>query len=351
MENKNINYKKKLSSNRSGDSAQPAKSNGIIIYEAESKKIEVKVEEETLWLSAQQIAYLFDVQRPAIVKHIRNIYKSGELDENSTCSILEQVAADGKKRKMNLYNLDVIIAVGYRVNSKKATQFRIWATDVLKRYLVKGYALNEARLSEKQLKELENAVKFIKENIRTPLLTSSEVKGMLEIIEKYAQVWRWIEEYDSGTITAKTSGRERKKITYEEARQAIDELKAFLMERNLASEVFGQERDTGLFESALNAIYQTFGGKELYPSFEEKAANLLYLIIKNHPFVDGNKRIGALLFLKFLYENMSQSELFEKFSSNTLTALTYLVAASPPAQKEQLIKLIINFISFEGEEK
>jgi len=326
------------------------KNNGLIIYEAENKKIEVKVEKETIWLSAQQIAFLFDVQRPAIVKHIRNIYKTGELNESSTCSILEQVAADGKKRKMNLYNLDVIIAVGYRVNSKKATQFRIWATDVLKKYLVKGYALNKARLNKERLKELESAIKFIKENIRTPLLTSSEVKGMLEIIERYAQVWRWIEEYDSGTITAKTSGKERKKITYKEARQAIDELKAFLIKRNLASELFGQERDKGLFESALNAIYQTFGGKELYPSFEEKAANLLYLIIKNHPFIDGNKRIGTLLFLRFLYENMPQSKLFERFSSNTLTALTYLVAASPPAQKEQLIKLIINFISFEGED-
>ena len=328
------------------------KNNGLIIYEAENKKIEVKVEKETIWLNLNQIARLFDVKKAAISKHIKNIFSSGELSRASTVSILETVQSEGNrkvKRKIVYYNLDVIVAVGYRVNSKKATQFRIWATDVLKKYLVKGYALNKARLNEERLKELESAIKFIKENIRTPLLTSSEVKGMLEIIERYAQVWRWIEEYDSGTITAKTSGKERKKITYREARQAIDELKAFLIKRNLASELFGQERDKGLFESALNAIYQTFGGKELYPSFEEKAANLLYLIIKNHPFIDGNKRIGALLFLRFLYENMPQSELFERFSSNTLTALTYLVAASPPAQKEQLIKLIINFISFEGE--
>jgi phage regulator Rha-like protein len=228
--------------------------NQLIIFEDSDKKIDVQLIKETLWLDAHQIAYLFDVQRPAIVKHIKNIYQSKELDENSTCSKMEQVAADGKKRKMNLYNLDVIIAVGYRVNSKKAIKFRIWATDTLKNYLIK---------------------------------------------------------------------------------------------QKEASEIFGMERDRGLFESALNTIYQSFNNVEFYPSFEEKAANLLYLVIKNHPFVDGNKRIGALLFLKFLYENLSKDELFYKFNSNTLTALCYLVAASPANQKEQLIKLIMNFISFE----
>ncbi len=161
MENKNTNYKKKLSSNRSGDSAQPAESNGIIIYESESKKIEVKVEEETLWLNLNQIAELFGVKKAAISKHIKNIFSSGELNRESTVSKMETVQNEGNrkaKRKIIYYNLDVIIAVGYRVNSKKATQFRIWATDVLKKYLIKGYALNEARLNEKRLKELENAV-------------------------------------------------------------------------------------------------------------------------------------------------------------------------------------------------
>ncbi len=321
--------------------------NQLVIFEDKDKRIEVQLKEETLWLDAHQIAFLFDVQRPAIVKHIRNIYKSGELDEKSTCSILEQVAADGKRRKMNLYNLDVIIAVGYRVNSKKATQFRIWATNVLKNYLIKGYAINERRLTKEKLKELESTIKFIKENINTPSLTPKEAKGLLEIIEKYALVWKWIEEYDTGKIEAKITRKERKKISYEEAKSAVKELKEYLIKRNEASEIFGIERDRGLFESALDSIYQSFGGKELYPSFEEKAANLLYLIIKNHPFVDGNKRIGALLFLKFLYENISKEELFTKFNSNTLTAVCYLVAASPPEQKEQLIKLIMNFISFE----
>ncbi|BCD68814.1 virulence protein RhuM/Fic/DOC family protein [Nitratiruptor sp. YY09-18] len=322
--------------------------NQLVIFEDSDKKVEVQLREETIWLDAHRLAELFDVDRTVIVKHIRNIYKSGELDENSTCAKIAQVAADGKKRKMNLYNFDVIIAVGYRVNSKKATQFRIWATNVLKNYLIKGYVVNEKKLTEERLKELENAIKFIKENINTPSISANEAKGMLEIIEKYALVWRWIEEYDTGKIEAKIARKDRKKIGYQEAKEAIKELKKYLIERNEASKIFGIERDRGLFESALNTIYQSFGGEELYPSFEEKAANLLYLIIKNHPFVDGNKRIGALLFLKFLYENLSKKELFQKFNSNTLTALCYLVAASPAEQKEQLIKLIMNFIAFEG---
>jgi prophage maintenance system killer protein len=330
--------------------ADENKNSDLVIYKSKNKKVEVKIAKNTIWLSTRQIADLFDVDRTVIVKHIKNIYETKELSEISTCAKIAQVAADGRKRKMNFYNLDVIIAVGYRVNSKKATQFRIWATDILKKYLIKGYTLNENMLTEKRLRELERTIKFIKENIRTPSLSASEAKGMLEIIEKYALVWQWIEEYDSGKITAKTTQKERKKISYKEARKAINELKEYLIKRNLATNIFGQERDKGLFESALNAVYQTFGGKELYPSFEEKAANLLYLVIKNHPFVDGNKRIGSLLFLKFLYENMSQEKLFEKFNSNTLTALAYLVAASPPQQKEQLIKLIINFISFENKE-
>ncbi|WP_025209364.1 virulence protein RhuM/Fic/DOC family protein [Hippea sp. KM1] len=325
--------------------------NELVIFEDKDKKIEVQLKEETIWLSLNQIAYLFDVQKAAISKHIRNIFKSGELEPDSTVSKMETVQNEGTrkvKRQITYYNLDVIIAVGYRVNSKKATQFRIWATNVLKNYLIKGYAINEKRLTKEKLKELESTIKFIKDNINTPSLTAKEAKGLLEIIEKYALVWKWIEEYDTGKIETKITRKERKKISYEEAKSAVKELKEYLIKRNEASEIFGIERDRGLFKSALNTIYQSFGGKELYPSFEEKASNLLYLIIKNHPFVDGNKRIGALLFLQFLYENLSQEELFTKFNSNTLTAICYLVAASPPEQKEQLVKLIMNFISFEG---
>ena len=326
--------------------------NQLIIYEDKDKKIEVKLREETIWLSLNQIAALFEKDKSVISRHIKNIYETGELQRESTVAKFATVQTEGKrkvKRMIEYYNLDVIIAVGYRVNSRKATQFRIWATNVLKNYLIKGYVINEKRITREKLQELENAIKFIKSNINTPYLTAQEAKGMLEIIEKYALVWKWIEQYDTGKIKVEKTRKERKPISYEEARAAIDQLKTYLMARDEASEIFGQERDRGLFESALNTIFQTFGGQELYPSLEEKAANLLYLIIKNHPFVDGNKRIGALLFLKFLYDNLSPEELFKKFNSNTLTALCYLVAASPTEQKDQLIKLIMNFIAWEDE--
>lgn len=319
----------------------------IIIYQIGNTQIEVQLREESIWLDAHQIATLFEVHRPAIVKHIGNIYKSGELEKKSTCSILEQVAADGKKRRMHLYNLDVIIAVGYRVNSIKATQFRIWATQVLKKYMIDGYVLNEKRIIADKLRTLEHVVSLLKKNLTTPSLSASETMGMLEIIEQYLHVWKWIEEYDRGIMHAPVSRPEKRKLTTEDAKTAIEDLKCYLIGKGLASALFGKEIEPGRFESALYTINQTFNGKDLYPSFEEKAANLLYLIIKNHPFVDGNKRIGALLFLKFLHENMTWRELLEKFNSNTLTALCYLVAASPADQKDQLILLIMNFISFE----
>jgi len=324
--------------------------NQLIIFEDRNKRIEVQLKKETLWLNINQIAMLFEKDKSVISRHIKNIFKSGELQRDSTVAKFATVQTEGKRkveRVIENFNLDVIIAVGYRVNSKKATQFRIWATNILKNYLIKGYAINEKKLTKEKLKELEGAIKFIKENINTASLSAKEAKGMFEIIEKYALVWKWIEEYDRGKIEAKLTRRERKKITYKEAKATIKKLKEYLLKRGDALEIFGIERDRGLFESALNTIYQTFGKDELYPSFEEKAANLLYLVIKNHPFVDGNKRIGALLFLQFLYENLSQEELFSKFNSNTLTALCYLVAASPPEQKDQLLKLIMNFISFE----
>ena len=234
--------------------------NQLVIFEDKDKKIEVQLKEETIWLTLNQIAYLFDVQKAAISKHIKKIFESEELNPNSTVSKMETVQLEGKRkvrRKITYYNLDVIIAVGYRVNSKKATKFRIWATNVLKNYLVKGYVINEKRLTKEKLKELVNTVKFIKDNINTPSLTAKEVKGLLEIIERYTLVWKWIEAYDTGRLETKITRKERKKISYDEAKAAIKELKKYLIKRNEASEIFGQERDRGLLESALNTIYQS----------------------------------------------------------------------------------------------
>ena len=323
----------------------------LIIYQHKNKKIEVSLREETIWLSLNQIAELFDVQKAAISKHIKNIYDSGELQRESPVSILETVQIEGKrkvKRKITYYNLDVIISVGYRVNSKKATMFRIWATNVLKNYLIKGYAVNENKITKDKLKELEKTIRFIKETIHTPTLSASEVKGILELIEQYTNTWKWLEECDTGKIKQITTAKEKEKITYERAKKAIIKLKEYLISKNEASDIFGVEREKGLFLSALNTIYQTFDGTELYPSFEEKAANLLYLIIKNHSFVDGNKRIGALLFLMFLYENIGFDELLKRFNNNGLTALCYLIAGSKPEQKKILINLITQMISSKG---
>ncbi|GMT43566.1 MAG: hypothetical protein IEMM0003_0385 [bacterium] len=211
----------------------------IAIYEAGDKKIEVSLKKESIWLSLNQMAELFDVKKAAVSKHIRNIYNSRELQQQATVSILETVKIEGTrrvKRKIIYYNLDMIISVGYRVNSKKATQFRIWATDVLKNYLVKGYAVNEKAITREKFKELQKTVAFIKSSIRTAELSSSEVKGILEIIERYADTWRWIEEYDSGKIKASVTDRERKKITYDEANEAIWQLKNFLLSRKETKE-------------------------------------------------------------------------------------------------------------------
>ena len=318
----------------------------LIIYRDKNKQVEVLLKKETIWLDAHRIAYIFDVDRSVIVKHIRNIYKSGELKESSTCAKIAQVAADGKVRKMNVYNLDVIIAVGYRVNSKKATQFRIWATNVLRKYLLNGYVINQRRLTQKKLKELEDTIKFIKNSVSKKELTSDEAKGLLEVIEAYTKTWALIYLYDKGSLPAVKKIKVKEKLTIEEAQRAIKRFKRFLLEKKLATDIFGREREKGLLEGIINGIYQTFKGKELYKTFEEKAANLFYLIIKDHPFIDGNKRIATLLFLLFLNRNLSFREILDRFNDNTLVSLALLVAISPPQQKEIMINLITNFIHY-----
>jgi len=258
----------------------------IQIYKTPSgTEIEVNLDNETVWLDAHLIALLFDIQRPAIVKHIKNIYNSAELDEKSTCSILEQVAADGKKRKMNLYNLDVIISVGYRVNSSKATQFRIWATQRLKDFLVKGYAINQKRLHE-----LQQTVQLIQKSIRDET-NLPEAKGLLDIISQYTQSFVLLNQFDSNSINHKQLDENiTYEINYPEAKAAIATLKQQLKEKKEATDLFGNEKDNS-FGGTLKSIVQTFGGQYLYPSIEEQAAHLLYFIIKNHPFTDGKSAL------------------------------------------------------------
>lgn len=320
--------------------AQTESKGQIVLYK---NRFEVRLEKETVWLDAHQIALLFGVNRPAVVKHINNIYKSNELNKKSTCSILEQVAADGKIRKMNLYNLDMVISVGYRVNSKSATHFRIWATDVLRKHLVNGYTINEKRLksAEHKYKELQKSLQLLSNVIALEEI-SDETKGLIQVITEYSRALDILDDYDhnrlpvpKGTVLLKYT------FVYEEARFIIEEMK----KKFKGSSLFGQEKDKS-FKSSIGAIYQTFDGKDVYPTVEEKAANLLYFIVKNHSFVDGNKRIAAALFICFLQKNgiLLRKDGTNRIDNNSLVALTLMIATSKSSEKEIMIKVILNLL-------
>ena len=321
----------------------------IVIYRTKSGEVEIKVklEKETIWLDAHQIAQIFDVNRPAIVKHINNIYKTLELDKKSTCSKMEQVAADGKIRRMNQYNLDMIISVGYRVNSKKATQFRIWATRILKEHILQGYTINERRLLETRSKfnELQNAIAFLREKSSKKTLKGQE-REILDLLGSYAKTLTILGQYDKRRVR-KPKGKEAKFVLeYESCRNIIVLLKKNLMVGKKTSGFFGVEPE-GRFEGIAKNLYQTFDKKELYKTIEEKAAHLLYFTIKDHPFVDGNKRIASFLFVYFLDKNdyLYRKNGEKKINDNALVALALLVAESDPQEKDILIKIVINLIN------
>ncbi len=328
----------------------------IVIYENGNVELKATVEKERVWLNQQQIADLFEVKRPAITKHLSNIFKSGELDEKVVCSILEHTtehgAIEGKTqtKRTKFYNLDAILSIGYRVSGKKATQFRIWATSVLKDYLIKGYALDQKKLQQQKLEELDKTIKLIKQGLQNNRLSISEAKGFVEIIGNYAKSWALLQGYDEQSLQDVIESTDEKFILdYDEAKEAIAELKKTLIKKGEATELFGHEK-AGEFKGNLLGIYQTFGGVDLLPSIESKAANLLYYIIKGHPFNDGNKRIGAYLFILFLYKNgiLYKANGEPKINDNALASIALLVAQSDPSQKDIMIKLIVNML-YEGE--
>lgn len=322
---------------------------GIEIYKVTKGEIVFNVDEkqETIWATQEQIAQLFDVQVPAIAKHLNNIYKSGELQMDATFSKMEKVQIEGGrkvKRNIKLYNLDAIISVGYRVNSKKATDFRIWATKVLHHYVVDGVAVNERRLKEldsKKLHEIEGALGIVKRLVAASDLSVDEASGILEVIAKYGPSFKALEEYDKGHISFIKGKKTVKIISKDDGLKIIADLKRSIK----GDELFGKPRGEA-FESSLSAIFQTYDGKDVYPSISEKAANLLYLIIKDHPFYDGNKRIGALLFVVFLtindYHLTKNGE--TKISDRALTALALLIAESNPSEKGLLVALVCKLL-------
>lgn len=323
--------------------------NPIEIYQAAdgSTQVEVRFENETVWLSQIQMASLFDTTVSNINIHLQNIFDEKELDENRTIKDFLIVRQEGQRqvnRKVKHYNLDAIISVGYRIKSKPATQFRIWATARLKDYLTKGYAINQQRLSQ-NAHELEQALALIQKTAKSSELTVESDRGLVDIVSRYTQTFLWLQQYDEGLLTNPKVQTGGVLPTYDEAKQALQSLKNQLVERGEASDLFGRERDDGL-SAILGNLDQTVFGEPAYPSIEAKAAHLLYFVVKNHPFSDGNKRSGAFLFVDFLHRNgrLLNDDGIPIINDTGLAALTLLVAESDPKQKETLIRLVMHML-------
>jgi death-on-curing family protein len=329
---------------------QKLKTGKIVIYKSkEGPKLKVRLEEETVWLTQKQMALLFDKSVSTINEHIRNIYKEGELKEESTIRKFRIVQNEGGRRverDIDFYNLDVIISVGYRVKSFNGTQFRIWATKILKEHLIKGYTINEKRLlqSKNHLQELQNTILFLQEKSKHKLLSGQE-QEILGLLANYSKTLTLLEEYDKEKLSMIKKTKDKFVLKYENAIKVIQEIKKELIAKGEASDLFGQENDKK-FQAILGSIYQTFDKKELYPSLEEKAAHLLYFIVKDHPFIDGNKRIASFLFIYLLDKNdfLYRKNGEKKINDNALTALTLLIAVSSLKEKDKLIKIITNLV-------
>lgn len=316
----------------------------IIIYKSShGPEIQVKLENDTVWLTQAQISLLFVTERSVITKHTRNIFRSGELHGKSN---VQKLHIAGSDKPVKIYNLDTIISIGYRINSKRATQFRIWATKTLKKHIVYGYTVNEKRLmqAKDRLRELQETISFLHQKSGHELIAGQE-REILNLLEDYSKTLTLLEQFDTEKILLSHKGKGDFILSYEGSVRIIGELKKELIVKKEASDLFGQDyRDA--FKGVLGNVFQKFNGKELYPSLEEKAAHLLYFTIKDHPFVDGNKRIGSFLFVyfldktTFLYKETGE----KKINDNALTALALLIAVSDPKEKEKLIKIITNLL-------
>ncbi|WP_339132814.1 MAG: virulence protein RhuM/Fic/DOC family protein [Candidatus Electrothrix sp. GW3-4] len=320
----------------------------VIVYQTGDGQaaVDVQLRDETVWLTLNQVAELFGRDKSVISRHLRNIFQSEELERSAVVAKNATTAADGKTYQVDYYNLDAILSVGYRVNSKRGTQFRIWATSVLKQHLVQGYTLHQQRLVEKGGAEVRQVLDLLSETLENHALVSDDGRTILSLVRNYARTWQLLWQYDEDALplpdrSEGTSKRTSKKVPgLEEVREAVPSLRQELMVRGEATYIFGQERGQGL-AGILGAVGQSFAGQDLYPSIEEKAAHLLYFVIKDHPFIDGNKRIGSFLFLLFLQSNQHRVIPDDK----ALVALTLLIASSAPEQKDLLIRLVVNVIS------
>lgn len=319
--------------------------NAIVLYQAPdgSSSLQVQLDHDTVWLTQKQMAELFAKDVRTINEHVRNIFREGELDELSVIRKYRITAADGKSYDTIHYNLDVIISVGYRVKSQQGTRFRQWATQVLRDHIVKGYTLNEQRLREEsaKLQAMQQTVALLARTLTNQELVCDTGRDVLRVIDDYAYALATLDRYDHGTLAIEGTTRQALHVIgYDEGIRIVNAMKGDF------NGLFGLEKDQG-FKSALGAIYQTFGGEELYPSVEEKGANLLYFVVKNHAFSDGNKRIAAALFIYFLSMNgiLYHADCSKRLADNALVALTLLIAESRPEEKETIVKVIVNLIN------
>lgn len=312
----------------------------VILYRSPdgSVNLDVRLNQETVWLTQKQMAALFDTERSVVTKHLGNIFKSGELERDAVCAFIAHTAADGKAYRTAFFNLDAIISVGYRVNSQRGTQFRIWATRVLRDHLVKGFSVNDRRL-----KELGQAIRLVSDLAERRPLEGEEAASLLAVVRDYAYALDLLDDYDHQRVVARDiTTAPIVSVQYEEAHRIVEQLRGQFG----AGGLFGREKDDSL-RSALAAVMQTFDGRDVYPSLEEKAAHLLYFLVKDHPFVDGNKRIAAALFLWFLDKNRAlyRPDGGKRIADNALVAMTLLIAESPPQEKDILARVVVNLIN------
>jgi prophage maintenance system killer protein len=321
----------------------------IAVYQEKGGRVrlEVRLEGDTVWLSLAQIATLFARDKSVISRHLRRIFDSGELRRGAVVAENATTAADGKTYRVEYYNLDAILSVGYRVNSKRGTQFRIWATARLREHLLRGYTLNERRLREKGVEEMQEAVSLLARTLKANELVTDEGRAVLDVVEQYARSWRLLLEYDERRLAEGPSQpvQPAGTLSVESARRAIGSLREAVASRGTKPGLFGHERGDQL-AAILGNVEQTFGGAPLYPSAQARAAHLLYFLIKDHPFADGNKRIGTLLFLEYLRRNglLMRADGTLRLADTTMVALALLVAESQPKQKDLMVRLVLSLI-------
>jgi hypothetical protein len=315
--------------------------NGIVIYQAKSGAIELRgdTSRETIWATQAQIAEVFQAERSVVTKHIRNILNDKELEANSVCAKFAHTADDGKIYQVQFYNLDVILAVGYRTNSKRAIEFRQWATKTLREHITRGYTVNRKQIAKNYdafMKSVADIQTLLPEHI------ALDPRAILELVKEFSSTWVSLDAYDKGSLTAIGSTKKSIKLTGAELTDAIAGLRAELIKKGETTDIFAQERNTGSIEGIVGNVMQSLGGRHVYPTIEEKAAHLLYFMVKNHPFVDGNKRSGAFSFIWFLRKARAKKS--RNINPGALTALTLLVAESDPKKKDQMVALVTQIL-------